>query len=357
MTPLQAAQRALPIARESLSKLGAANILKSTAAWGGKGEHVEAELRDGPAPKQSEEQIAFMERKLHLDMAFAQLTDRGDVMNAGVKKFAAYGRSAAGVGAGNCQEYAAVACAALSTIRGVPKYDAVYLVDGNHVFTAVGQDHDGEGDYPRDLNRWSATAAICDPWANIACLASNYSHEWRQVLRGWNANGWRLKGAANDVALPTDAEWYDAVENCAKKSYTYRPGQGGGKCCYIATATCRSLGLGDDCPELQLLRRFRDEVVLTTTEGRREVRDYYAIAPAAVAAMSRCRDSDAVYSAVYKQRLEPALAAIQRNDVATARRIFRDLLRDLRALVLDVNSQDHRSGSDAVSMRGPWAGV
>ena len=60
-------------------------------------------------------------------------------------------------------------------------------------------------------------------------------------------------------------------------------------CCFIATATCATLGLPEDCEELMLLRWFRDSVMLPTEEGRRAVARYYDIAPHAVAAIDASR--------------------------------------------------------------------
>src|SRR5262249_51645401 len=55
------------------------------------------------------------------------------------------------------------------------------------------------------------------------------------------------------------------------------------KACYISTAAVHALGLPDDGPELNALRRFRDHVLLPTEPGRRAVAEYYEIAPRVVA--------------------------------------------------------------------------
>ena len=50
--------------------------------------------------------------------------------------------------------------------------------------------------------------------------------------------------------------------------------------CFISTAACQFKGLPDNCFELQTLRKFRDEHLLSTKEGSDMVNNYYAIAPA-----------------------------------------------------------------------------
>lgn len=49
--------------------------------------------------------------------------------------------------------------------------------------------------------------------------------------------------------------------------------------CFITTAVCENLGKKDNCNELQILRKFRDEYLLNTSENRTLVEDYYKISP------------------------------------------------------------------------------
>ena len=102
----------------------------------------------------------------------------------------AYGKAAAKLGAGNCMEFAAVACVKLSKLQAVPNYYPVELGGGaDHVFVAIGQDPDLHGAFPQDFANWAATAAICDPWANIACLAGDYPQAWRNKMDKWYIAG------------------------------------------------------------------------------------------------------------------------------------------------------------------------
>ena len=52
--------------------------------------------------------------------------------------------------------------------------------------------------------------------------------------------------------------------------------------CYISTAICTSLGKDDDCYELNLLRKFRDDVLLKSSIGSKLVESYYDCAPTLV---------------------------------------------------------------------------
>jgi hypothetical protein len=100
--------------------------------------------------------------------------------------------------------------------------------------------------------------------------------------------------------------------------------------CYLTTAACRSLSLADDCAELTALRWFRDHVLLASDDGRREVAEYYATAPAIVAAIDGPGNAGDVYRDVYRDRIAPAAAAVYRRDFPTAHAIFRDLVSQMR---------------------------
>ena len=49
--------------------------------------------------------------------------------------------------------------------------------------------------------------------------------------------------------------------------------------CFLTTAACMHKGLPDDCYELETLRRFRDDYLLSTSEGVIMVKHYYFVAP------------------------------------------------------------------------------
>lgn len=55
--------------------------------------------------------------------------------------------------------------------------------------------------------------------------------------------------------------------------------------CFITTAVTKAAGLPDDTWQLQLLRKFRDDYLLSTEGGKEAVNLYYQIAPAIVAAL------------------------------------------------------------------------
>lgn len=81
--------------------------------------------------------------------------------------------------------------------------------------------------------------------------------------------------------------------------------QGG---CYVATAVYGSY----DCPEVWVLRRFRDETLMQTKIGRSFVRTYYTLSPLAV------RVGGAGLKAIVKLPLERLVNALRLKGVSDA---------------------------------------
>lgn len=80
--------------------------------------------------------------------------------------------------------------------------------------------------------------------------------------------------------------------------------------CFITTAVCEALGLPDDCAELRLLREFRDTYMKENADRRALIKEYYAIAPAIVAAINARKDSREIYARMRHLFIEPAMHAI-----------------------------------------------
>ena len=68
--------------------------------------------------------------------------------------------------------------------------------------------------------------------------------------------------------------------------------------CFLTTAACEHKGLSDNCYELNVLRHFRDNTLLSTRTGRSLVNQYYRVAPSIVRALTDESDLDYVWSVV-----------------------------------------------------------
>jgi hypothetical protein len=253
-----------------------------------------------------------------------------------IKQVAAYGKKAEAAGVGNCMEMAAVACGYLSSVKGAPAFHVCTLSPpADHVFVVIGQDPQ-KGRFPDDFSTWDDEAAVCDPWANIACLANDYPQAWDSKMEKWASRGKEIQGGEDKGAMALAPKWISPAD---WKSLPTKHGKictasasGGAKsgCCYLTTAACRSLKLPDDCRELEVLRWFRDHVLLPTPSGRRAVEEYYQRAPSVVSRIDRRPDAARVYRAIHRLAISPAVEMVEGGDFAGARRLFETLLRATR---------------------------
>jgi hypothetical protein len=106
-----------------------------------------------------------------------------------------------------------------------------------------------------------------------------------------------------------------------------------GKCtppegCFITTACCEVLGLGDDCFELRALRRYRDTVLAETPGGPAEIAAYYALAPLILARLPQAARVSRLCS-VYARFILPAAVAARLGLNALARRLYKRMLAEL----------------------------
>ena len=85
--------------------------------------------------------------------------------------------------------------------------------------------------------------------------------------------------------------------------------------CYITTAVCESLGKGDDCYELNLLRRYRDEHLQTNEKGRKLVKQYYDIAPTIVKRINKCDNSQEIYLHLWENYIQPCIDMIESDEL------------------------------------------
>ncbi len=95
--------------------------------------------------------------------------------------------------------------------------------------------------------------------------------------------------------------------------------------CFITTACCELLGLGDDCFELGVLRRYRDEVLAKRPEGEAAIALYYRLAPLILERLPREARREHL-SRVYARYIRPAAIAARLGRDALAYRLYARML-------------------------------
>lgn len=71
--------------------------------------------------------------------------------------------------------------------------------------------------------------------------------------------------------------------------------------CFLTTVCCKEKGLPDDCKELTVLRKFRDEVLKTSERGREMIEFYYREAPRIVKQIESHREKEKICDAIFEK--------------------------------------------------------
>jgi len=123
-------------------------------------------------------------------------------------------------------------------------------------------------------------------------------------------------------------DWAKAKKEDLAKSFDAEECTPPQQSCFLTTACCGVLGLGDECFELRTLRRYRDDVLAKTPEGGAAIAAYYRIAPAIVARLEQ-RDAVPQLLFVYARFVLPSAIAARLGLHRLAFRLYRRMMEDL----------------------------
>ena len=104
-----------------------------------------------------------------------------------------------------------------------------------------------------------------------------------------------------------------------------------GKGCFITTAVCNTFNKPDDCHELRVLRKFRDEFMQSDSFMKSEVQEYYRLAPRICEEIDKQSNSAEIYSSIWENWLKDAVAAVDRSENEKAHTIYKQMVLSLKA--------------------------
>lgn len=108
---------------------------------------------------------------------------------------------------------------------------------------------------------------------------------------------------------------FDSNDNwCRSRHFTCKPNDepckyyndsssSGNSGCWLTTACCEYKGLEDDCKELTILRRFRDEILMNMPDGKEMIQTYYQEAPRIIIQINQCEQKNEIYDWIYEKIL------------------------------------------------------
>ena len=91
----------------------------------------------------------------------------------------------------------------------------------------------------------------------------------------------------------------DSCNNFSAKPTASNSGYTKGSGCFLTSACVDYLGKADDCEELTILRKFRDEYMKPNEKYAPLVQEYYHVAPAIVEFINSSPDKDKYYQYIY----------------------------------------------------------
>jgi hypothetical protein len=100
--------------------------------------------------------------------------------------------------------------------------------------------------------------------------------------------------------------------------------------CYITSAVCLDMGKPDDCRELTLFRKFRDQWLRQQANGEAEIQDYYRCAPGICEAIEKTERQKEIYNEIYNTYVLPCVSLIAENDFSSCYHLYTKMVSSLK---------------------------
>lgn len=121
----------------------------------------------------------------------------------------------------------------------------------------------------------------------------------------------------------------DEAREAVEQSRTYRNAiSSSSPSCYITTVVVKLLGFQDNCHELEVLRRFRSEVMTKDEKYKDLLMKYDTLGPAIARALERGADVDFAYD-LYKIYIKGAVSYIEAGDYDSAVSLYAEMTENL----------------------------
>lgn len=121
---------------------------------------------------------------------------------------------------------------------------------------------------------------------------------------------------------------YDTIESGFKR-----------KLCYITTAVCQNLQMGEDCEALLCIKDFRDGYLASTEEGQALIEEYYDIAPTLVKRIAKDAEAQAKYVWIWENYLAPCVEFIKAGKNEACKEKYRGMVEDLKKTYVEAKHE------------------
>ena len=122
--------------------------------------------------------------------------------------------------------------------------------------------------------------------------------------------------------------YYGTDRECSH--FTKRDGGG----CFLTSACCEFKGLSDDCYELTMFRKFRDDYLKTAESRAWLVDEYYRIAPDIVDKINASESKEKTYDYIYSV-IEKCVPMIANGENEDALKEYQNMVSELKSEFLE----------------------
>lgn len=114
------------------------------------------------------------------------------------------------------------------------------------------------------------------------------------------------------------------------------------KLCFMTTAVCCGLHKPQDCREIMLMKRYRDEYLLQQDDGPNLIREYYDIAPTIVKRIERESEPEEKYLYLWNHYISKCVAYAENQENERCRQLYGTMMAELKEeyMVTDRHKQE-----------------
>lgn len=99
--------------------------------------------------------------------------------------------------------------------------------------------------------------------------------------------------------------------------------------CYLTTACVTAMGLPNNCLELQVLREFRNKILMSTSKGRKAVQEYHKLAPEIVQSIDGRGNAEFIWKQIYTD-IRHAVSLVLNNNFEGAFKHYKQVTLNLK---------------------------
>lgn len=99
--------------------------------------------------------------------------------------------------------------------------------------------------------------------------------------------------------------------------------------CYLTTACVEIKNMPDNCKELNVLRRFRDDYILKQPKGIDDIKEYYKTAPQIVEKIDVRSNRKEIYEDLYLDVMKPCVELIENGKNEEAYLKYKSMVKNL----------------------------